>query len=240
MYAINGWAAWGFYNADMANPTRPSDCYIACKLRLYNCIGSLFAGRIRKNLLPTMKTELYDTLIEHSALFPQSECTHTLHELVHCCDQIEELGPPRVNSLFMFERVNQYLKRMVKNKSSHMSSIVKAYAKEEFITQTIGYKFDRLITIIDILTCMPTNYNMVKKIISSFSNLYVDENNVMYSLPNSRVHELRGTFVKVTLTDGDNNLLTMALASLCRDNSVLGIYNIFTPHLHLYLLCIYT
>ena len=62
----------------------------------------------------------------------------------------------------------------------------------------------------------------------------------MYSLPNSRVHELRETFVKVTLTDGDNNLLTMALASLCRDNSVLGIYNIFTPHLHLYLLCIYT
>jgi len=64
---------------------------------------------------------------------------------------------------------------------------------------------------------------MVKKIISSFSNLYVDENDVMYSLPNSRVHEFRGTFTTITLSDIDNNLLTMALASLCRDDSVLGI-----------------
>ena len=62
-----------------------------------------------------MQRELQDCLIEHAALFPPSESTYALHELIHCCSQIDEIGPPRFNCLFMFERVNLFLKRMVKN-----------------------------------------------------------------------------------------------------------------------------
>jgi hypothetical protein len=153
----------------------------------------MFAGRIKKVNLHTMQLELQDALIEHSALFPPSESTYALHELIHCCSQINEIGPPRFNCLFMFERVNLFLKRMIKNRCSHLAFIVKGYALEEFITQTIGYDFKKMSKVINILSCMPTNSNLVKKILTSFANLYIDEDNVMYSLPNARVHELRGT-----------------------------------------------
>ena len=120
-------------------------------------------GRFKKNQLRNLNKEIEDCLIEHAALFPPSECTYALHELIHVGAQILQVGPPRFNSLFMFERVNLSLKRMIKNKNSHAASIIKAYAKEEFITHIVGYNFKRLIKIIDTLRCMPTNYNLVNK-----------------------------------------------------------------------------
>ena len=218
MYAINGWAAWGFHK----DYYDASDIYINSKLRLFNCIGSLFAGRIKKTNLPTMQIELQDCLIEHAALFPPSESTYALHELIHCCSQIDEIGPPRFNCLFMFERVNLFLKRMVKNRCSHLASIVKGYALEEYITQTIGYDLTKLNKVVTILSCMPTNCNLVKKILTSFANLYIDEDDVMYSLPNARVHELRGNTELIVLNETSKNNLIKKLSSYSRDNSVLG------------------
>ena len=43
-YAINGWAAWGHYNIDIMARRKDSDKYVNSKLRLFNCIGTLFAG----------------------------------------------------------------------------------------------------------------------------------------------------------------------------------------------------
>jgi hypothetical protein len=68
----------------------------------------------------------------------------------------------------MFERVNLYLKRMIQDTNSHAASIIKAYEKQEFITQIIGYKFDRLSKIVEILSCMPTNFYLIK----SFTNIH--------------------------------------------------------------------
>jgi hypothetical protein len=44
-YAINGWAAWGHYNIDILANRKDSDKYVNSKLRLFNCIGTLFAGK---------------------------------------------------------------------------------------------------------------------------------------------------------------------------------------------------
>ena len=115
---------------------------------------------------------------------------------------------------------------MIKNKNSHAASIIKAYAKEEFITQTVGYNFQRLLKIISTLSCMPTNYNLVKKILSSFTNVHVDIDDgkyVIYSIPNCRVHELRGDAVNIYCDDEQRTEVASALASLARDDSVLGI-----------------
>jgi hypothetical protein len=114
---------------------------------------------------------------------------------------------------------------MIKNKNAHAASIIKAYGKQEFITQIVGYKFDRLAKIIEILRCMPTNYNLVKKIVSSFTNIHVDRENgkyVIYSLPNCRVHELRGPEFVITCTTEQCHNVATALAALARNNSVLG------------------
>lgn len=45
-YAINGWAACGHYNTDIFARVKESDKYVNSKLRLFNCIGSLFAGKL--------------------------------------------------------------------------------------------------------------------------------------------------------------------------------------------------
>jgi hypothetical protein len=224
-YAINGWAAWGHHNTDILAVARQTDKYVNSKLRLFNCIGSLFAGRFKKTNINQINTEIENCLIEHAALFPPSECTYALHELIHVGAQIRITGPPRFNSLFMFERVNLFLKRMIKNKNSHSASIIKAYGKEEFITQIIGYKFDRLTKIIETLHCMPTNYNLVKKIISSFTNIHVSIDRgkyVIYSIPNCRVHELRGKELVIYCSEVQCHDVATALAALARDNSILG------------------
>ena len=123
-------------------------------------------------------------MIEHSALFPPTESTYALHELIHCCDQIEDL--------FMFERMNIHLKHMIQNKSCPMILIVTTYAKEEFIKQTVAYNLSRSSKLIETLSFMPSNYNIVKKILFSFSNIRYDAvEKVIYSLPTCRVHELR-------------------------------------------------
>ncbi len=57
---------------------------------------------------------------------------------------------------------------------------------------------------------------------NSFYNLYVDENNVMYSIPNSRVHELRGRQEIIHLNQSQSQDVMRALASLARTNSLLG------------------
>ena len=221
MYAINGWASWGFYNGWDAE-RQPQDIYINCKLRLNNCIACLFSGRIKKSLMNALNVELQDVLIEHAALFPPSESTYALHEIIHVASQIPKIGPPRFNCLFMFERVNLFLKRMVKNKHHHMGSIMKAYAKEEFITQSIGYNFTTLKNFITTVSCIPSDYNIVKKIINSFNNLHIEEDNVMYSLPNCRVHELRGIDSFCSLDDVMSHNLMTSLACIARDHSVLG------------------
>ena len=69
-----------------------------------------------------------DALVEHSAIFPPTEQTYAVHELVHIVQQIPKIGPPKFNNLFMYERINSTLKRMIKNKCNSLPSIVKAYA----------------------------------------------------------------------------------------------------------------
>ena len=129
----------------------------------------------------------------------------------------------------MFERVNLYLKRMIKNKNCPMGSIMKAYAKEEFVTQKIGFDLTALKSLIQTIHCMPTNYNIVQRILTCFRNLHVDNENVMYSLPNCRVHELRGEDRVISLEIQLSNSLMCALASLSRTDSLLD--NIYCRYL---------
>jgi hypothetical protein len=61
---------------------------------------------------------------------------------------------------------------------------------EEKLTQLIGYNFSTVSRILRLIQFMPINFNIVKKVLTSFSNLHV-EGGTVYSLPISRVHELR-------------------------------------------------
>ena len=105
-----------------------SQLYVDNKLKLFDVIRILNSSRIKYTDINSIKTLMIDVLVEHSALFPPTEQTYALHELIHVASQIPKVGPPKFNNLFMFERVNASLKRMIKNKCNSMPSIVKAYA----------------------------------------------------------------------------------------------------------------
>ena len=59
---------------------------------------------------------------------------------------------------------------------------------------------------------------------SSFRNLHIDENGIMYSIPNCRVFELRGNTEREILTSHlEENLLLVSIASISRTNSYLDV-----------------
>ncbi len=218
-YAISGWATHALHDFAL-NAT--VNIYKECKIKIYDIFSELFAGSIKKSKITELRQRTIDCLIEHAALFPQSEYAYTLHELQHIIDQIEYLGPPRYSTLYMYERVNLLLKRMIKNKNHQIASMLKSYASEEFVTQSIGFNFKKMLNIIKMFSWVPTDVNIIKKVLSSFSNLYVDKENKIYCLPNIRIHELRGEPKAKCISMHDGELLTNALSSYARENSVLG------------------
>jgi hypothetical protein len=124
MYGSDGWATWCLYCPELLSCTP----YIENKLKLFDVLRILNSSRIKGLDVSSIYGLTIDALVEHSALFPPNEQTYALHELVHIVQQIPKIGPPKFNNLFMYERVNSTLKRMIKNKCNSMPSIVKAYA----------------------------------------------------------------------------------------------------------------
>ena len=80
-----------------------------------------------------------------------------------------------------------------------------------------------------LLQLLPDNYNLVQRIYSSFRNLHYelptieDPLGVMYSLPASRVHELRGKQHILGLTDLETISIVRLAASIASPNTVLDI-----------------
>jgi len=110
MYGVDGWATWCLHSP----LDHTSQVYIDCKLKLFDVIRILNSSRIKYNDLNSIKSIMIDVLVEHSALFPPTEQTYALHEIIHLVTQIPKVGPPKFNNLFLFERVNASLKRMIK------------------------------------------------------------------------------------------------------------------------------
>jgi hypothetical protein len=136
MYGADGWATWCLYCPEEL----VSDPYIENKLKLFDLLRILNSSRIKKVDVASLFVKTIDVLVEHSGLFSPVEQTYALHELVHIVQQITNVGPAKFNNLFMYERVNSTLKRMIKNKCNSMASIVKAYA--------VRLKYNPLIVIV--------------------------------------------------------------------------------------------
>ena len=85
-----------------------------------------------------------------------------------------------------------------------------------------------------LLKHIPTNYNLVKRVYTSFNNLHFDvfdpeqieqenKQGILYSLAGSRVHELRGRKLIVSLTDEESVSLITLAASISDENSLLDV-----------------
>ena len=93
---------------------------------LFDIFSTLHATRLDGSLIANeLKKKLVNVLVIRSGLVPPSECMITLHEMIHLCDQIHEIGVPRVSCLYKFERMNHILKELLQNNAKGLASIVK-------------------------------------------------------------------------------------------------------------------
>ena len=85
-----------------------------------------------------------------------------------------------------------------------------------------------------LLKHIPTNYNLVKRVYTSFNNLHFDafdeeqieqegKHGIMYSLAGCRIHELRGHKLLVSITEKESIALITLAASISDENSILDV-----------------
>ena len=100
---------------------------------------------------------------------------------------------------------------------------------EEFVTSMILFNLLHISRVLHLLQLLPDNFNLVQRIYSSFKNLHYelptieDPLGVMYSLPASRVHELRGKQHVLCLTDQETISIVRLAASIATPNTVLDV-----------------
>ena len=95
---------------------------------------------------------------------------------------------------------------------------------EEFVSTLIGFKLTNATHILKLLEFMPVDYNLIKRVITSFNNLHYDKDTgILHSLPASRVHELRGRQILIALSEMESIALVTLAASIADTNSVLSI-----------------
>ena len=71
---------------------------------------------------------------------------------------------------------------------------------------------------------MPVNFNLIKRVITSFNNLHFDKDTgILYSIPAARVHELRGSQSLISISTEESNALITLAASISNDGSTLAI-----------------
>ena len=92
---------------------------------IFDILAQLNATRLNaQRVQNVLRPRLISALVERCGLLPPSECMLTLHEVIHVCDQVIEVGAPRVSTLYKFERMNHVLKEMLKNSAKGLSFYV--------------------------------------------------------------------------------------------------------------------
>ena len=85
-------------------------------VEMYDIMSILNSSKLHG---PTIKDKVYprliDALIKRSGLIPPSESCVTLHEFLHVCEQVHEIGVARSSTLYKFEKMNKILKGLGQN-----------------------------------------------------------------------------------------------------------------------------
>ena len=113
LWAIT-WARWCLRD-------KGSDTYMPCVFDLFESLSSLNSSLITVDEgtdRDEMHWNLLRSIIKLSGLVPPSESTMTIHELIHIHQQIFDQGAPRFSTLFKFERMNLFLKVLLKNNAA--------------------------------------------------------------------------------------------------------------------------
>ena len=76
--------------------------------------------------------------------------------------------------------------------------------------------------VLKLLQFLPVDYNLIKRILTSFNNLHFDEETgILHSIPSARVHELRGHQTCYLLSMEESISLVTLAASISTEDSLL-------------------
>jgi hypothetical protein len=71
---------------------------------------------------------------------------------------------------------------------------------------------------------LPVDFNLIKRVVTSFNNLHFDKDTgILYSIPAARVYELRGSQSLISISTEESNALITLAASISNDGSTLEI-----------------
>ena len=219
IYWASTFARWCFKG-------KGSPIYNANILELFDLFTLLNASSINIQVLETVIIpRLIDCLITRSGLVPPVECTLALHDVLHVAQQIREVGMPRYSTLFKFERMNLFLKRLCRNKAAGLASIVKNYAEGEQLVMGMGLDFKNIKRMYSMNKYTPPGASTPLKDISHcLKAIHVDyDGNVptIYDIPNCNMMELRGQATAEHMTTANFNILLMDVVDNIDQNSTL-------------------
>jgi hypothetical protein len=108
---------WATVYARWCFRSKGGPVYTENLLEIFDIMAALNATRLNvRDIKENLRPRLIKALVRRSGLLPPTESMLTLHELVHICDQVDEVGVPRVSSLYKFERMNHILKDLLQNR----------------------------------------------------------------------------------------------------------------------------
>jgi hypothetical protein len=147
---------------------------IARMLDIFDVIGILTSNKLSQASINEINSMLIAMVIERSGLVPPSECTITLHELLHLIDQSIAVGCPRFSNLYKFEKVNKFLKSMLKNVAKGFASIMKNYMEKESIFMQTAIQLSEMESVEDLQKFLPTDTKSMKNIKSFLQKIHID------------------------------------------------------------------
>jgi hypothetical protein len=125
----------------VCNPIRSFSLLLLSCQTCCICLRYLCQYNFKRETHLHMMKLIRKLLIHREGLLPPSESTYTVHELVHVVDQVLQLGPPIMSSMFKFEPKNRWMKGLLKNQYP-LASVIKNYLISESCSFLVSLNYE--------------------------------------------------------------------------------------------------
>lgn len=171
-----------------------------------------------------LKERFISLVVDRLGFVPACEATLPLHDICHIFDDISTHGLIRYRNLFKYERMNNFMKQLLKNRARGLASIMKNYNTHERTTMSGSIYLNNVVKFNSLCRYQPTNGLPFHSLGSYINSIHVDvdpaddtgkEKATLYDIPSSNVIEFRGSAIDVTLSYEDINYLLAENVDVC-------------------------
>jgi hypothetical protein len=163
--------------------------------------------------LPGLKNRYIHLMADREGLLPPSESTLPCHEVLHMFYDIPAAGLPRYRNLFKFERINHFLKQLLRNTACAFASIMKNYNAHERSTMTSALYLKNTKVLQQLSTYQPNNRKSFVSVGTYLDSIHIDplddeeDRHIIYDVVTANTQELRGKSLTLILNESDINCL---------------------------------